>query len=103
MPPKRKGAKSKAKSRARAATPEPAQEASVQAIDTVDEREAAKQTPMEVDSAPIEEVEVEEPVAPTTSEAKPGMTPQERTQKLAALRTKMVVHQLYLCTDWVGC
>jgi hypothetical protein len=104
MPPKRKGAKPKAKSKAKAATLEPAQEAPLQAIDTVDEREAAKQTLMEIDSTPVEEVEAEEPVAPTPSEAKSGMTPQERAQKLAALRAKMVVHyQLFLCTDCVGC
>ena len=91
MPPK-KGTKSKGKSRAKAAIPKPAQETSVQVIDTVDEREAAKQAPMEVDSTPMEEVNAEEPVVPTTSEAKSGMTPQERAQKLAALRTKMVLH-----------
>ena len=98
MPPK-KGTRSKGKSKAKPAIPKPAQEVSVQAIDTVDEGRAAKQTPMEVDSIPMEEVKAEEPVAPTISEAKPGMTPEERAQKLVALRAKMVAHyQLSLCT-----
>lgn len=99
MPPK-KGTRSKGKSKAKPAIPKPAQEVSVQAIDTVDEDErAAKQTPMEVDSIPIEELKAEEPVAPTLSEAKSGMTPEERAQKLVALRAKMVAHyQLFLCT-----
>jgi len=98
MPP-RKGTKAKGKSKAKPAIPKPAQEVSVQAIDTVDET-AAKQTPMEVDSTPIEDDKTEEPVDPTASEAKSGMTPQERAQKLVALRAKMVVHyQLFLCTD----
>ena len=102
MPP-RKGTKSKGKSKAKPAISKPAQEVSVQAIDTVDER-AANQTPMEVDSTPIEEVKAEEPVDPTTSEAKSAMTPQERAQKLVALRAKMVVHyQLFLCTDQISC
>jgi len=103
MPPK-KGTKSKGKGKgkgkAKAATPVPTEEASVQVIDTVDEREAAEQTPMEVDYIPVEEVKPEEPVAPTASEVRPGMTAQERAEKLAALRAKMVFHyQLFLCTD----
>ena len=99
MPPK-KGTKSKGKRKAKAATTEPIKEAPVQEFDKVDEREEPEQTIMEVDSGPLEEVKAEESVAPTTYEAKPGMTLQERAQKLAGLRAKMVCyHQLCLCTD----
>jgi hypothetical protein len=96
MPP-RKGTKSKAKAKgkgkAKIMTPEPVQEAPVQVIDEVDEREEAKQTLMEIDSAPVEEVKAEEPV-------QAGMTSRERVQKLAALRAKMVsYHQPCLSAD----
>ena len=92
MPP-RKGTKSKGKGKAKIVVPEPARGAPARVVDEVDEREAAKQTLMEVDSAPIERVKAEEPVAPTTSEANAGMTSQERVQKLAALRAKMVCYR----------
>lgn len=73
----------------------------MQVIDEVDEREEAKQTLMEVDSASVEEVKAEEPV---TNEVKAGMTSQERVQKLAALRAKMVsYHQPCLSADYFDC
>lgn len=100
MPPK-KGTKSKGKgkAKAKAATPAPAQEVPVQSVDQVHKREEAKQTPMEVDSTSVDEVKAEESVAPTTNDSK-GMTPQERAQKLAALRAKMVCHyRLFLSTN----
>ena len=108
MPPK-KGTKSKGKGKAKAATAKPIREAPVpvQEVDTVEEREKVKHAPMEVDSAPVEEVKPEEPAmeaAPTASEAKPGMTSHERAQKLEALRAKLVCHyQVLLCINQVGC
>jgi hypothetical protein len=103
MPPK-KGTKSKGRGKAKAATLEPAQEVTVQEVDMVDEKEIPKHTFMEVDSAPVEGVMGEDPVLEaTTSEAKPGITPQERAQKLAALRAKMVGRYQFPCTDEVGC